>query len=213
MGRRRAEMALRSPQSIEINGGSVESLLAEHADWLSANGRAAASISPVSLARADLRDADLRGRDLRRCDLAGADLRGADLSGSDFRDAIVTGANFQKSEASATNLAGARFGGADLTIANLPRGALRDIEIAARSAATRFQISAAITALVALGMTAAVLVTRDWALFKRFHLYSWPGLVDVLPIGALRVGSGAGAVPEVRRSALCSGRTRTARIV
>ena len=144
----------------------MESLLAEHADWLSANGRAAASISPVSLARADLRDADLRGRDLRRCDLAGADLRGADLSGSDFRDAIVTGANFQKSEASATNLAGARFGGADLTIANLPRGALRDIEIAARSAATRFQISAAITALVALGMTAAVLVTRDWALFN-----------------------------------------------
>ena len=165
MGRRRAEMALRSAQSIEINGRSLESLLAEHADWLSANDGPAASLSPVSLTRADLHDADLRGRDLRRCDLAGADLRGADVSGSDFRNAIVTGANFQKSEASATNLADARFGGADLAIANLPRGALLDFETAAR-AATRFHISAAITALVALGMTAAVLVTRDWALFN-----------------------------------------------
>lgn len=166
MERRRAEMALRSAQSIEINGHSLQSLLSEHADWLSANGRSAAAISTTSLARADLRDADLRGCDLRQCDLAGADLRGADLSGSDFRNAILTGANFQKSEASATNLAGARFGGADLTIANMPRGALRVIETAARSTATRFQVSAALTALVALGATAAVLVTRDWALFN-----------------------------------------------
>ena len=80
--------------------------------------------------------------------------------------------NFQKSEASATNLAGARFGGADLTIANLPRGALRDIETAARSAAMRFQISGAVTALVALGTTAAVLVTRDWALFNDANVIS-----------------------------------------
>ncbi len=159
-------MALRSAQSIEINGRFLESLLASHADWLSTSETAAQSISPVSLARADLRDADLRGCDLRQCDLAGADLRGADLSGGDFRNAIVTGANFQKSEVSATNLAGARFGGADLTISNLPRGALRDIEMAARSAATRFQISAALTALIALGMTSAVLLTRDWALFN-----------------------------------------------
>ena len=114
-------MALRLPESIDIDGRTLAERLDEHAAWLDSRH---VSGEAANLAGRDLHEVDLHGRDLRLCNLAGTNLRGCDLSGArlsgadlsnaNLRDSILAGADFADQAASSqvpTQLTGAEFRG------------------------------------------------------------------------------------------------------
>ena len=65
----------------------LETVLADHAKWLSGQGGSRANLRHVDLSSATLSGADLRSANLRSADLRSADLRSANLSGANLRRA------------------------------------------------------------------------------------------------------------------------------
>ena len=181
----RSGMSLRAPKEVEINGSSLADIVSRHEEWISSGFR---SGERAVLEDADLREVNLPGVDLRQADLTNADLRGADLGrsqlngvtlrGALLRDAVLNGVDFTNDTdtvkastpilgSAPTDLEDADMGGADLTVALLPRDApiharLREAANAARGA---LQLGSILTLLLALTV-AGLLSTRDADLLR-----------------------------------------------
>ena len=102
----------------------LETILADHAKWLSGQGGSRADLSWRYLGDADLRDVNLSRACLSGAYLSGAYLsraclRGADLSHVDLREADLREANLSFSNLREANLSRACLSEADLSRANL----------------------------------------------------------------------------------------------
>ena len=104
----------------------LETILAEHKQWLDGTGWKRARLSGANLSVADLSGADLHGADLGRADLSGANLREANLSGANLGRADLSGANLREANLSGANLRGANLRGANLRRAELSGANLRE---------------------------------------------------------------------------------------
>lgn len=176
-----------------MNGTTLADIVSRHEEWVHSGFRAGeravlegADLREVNLAGVDLRQADLTNADLRGADLGRSRLNGATLRGAILRDAVLNGVDFTndtdtvKSSTpligpAATDLEGADIGGADMTVALLPRDApihrcLREAANAARGA---LRIGSILTLLLALAV-AALLRTRDADLLRDPPLLSVP---------------------------------------
>jgi len=178
-------MSLRTPAEIEINGRSLADIVSRHEEWVGSGFRSGeravlegADLREVNLAGVDLRQADLTNADLRGADLGRSRLNGATLRGALLRDAVLNGVDFTDDTdtvkastpilgSAPTDLEDVDMGGADLTVALLPRdapihGHLRE---AANTAGGALRIGSILTVLLALTIT-GLLRTRDADLLR-----------------------------------------------
>ena len=181
----RSGMSLRAPKEVEINGSSLADIVSRHEEWISSGFRSGeravledAYLREVNLPGVDLRQADLTNADLRGADLGRSQLNGVTLRGALLRDAVLNGVDFTNDTdtvkastpilgSAPTDLEDADMGGADLTVALLPRDApiharLREAANAARGA---LQLGSILTLLLALTV-AGLLSTRDADLLR-----------------------------------------------
>jgi len=104
-----------------VDKKELETILADHAKWLSGNGGSRADLSRADLRRTNLSFANLSGANLSEACLSRTNLSRADLSEADLTRTNLTRACLRE-----TNLSGANLSFANLSEANLTRACLRE---------------------------------------------------------------------------------------
>ncbi len=174
-----------SPSLREISTSELETILADHKEWLRSDGvtgeRAAfdrvrlngfefsgADLRRTSFAGSDLTgakfdSADLSGANLAAANLTGASLRAANLHGADLDETILRDADLRDADLlEARGLSGGQLGGADVSGAKLPEAIMKfeglaNVQETSKSSASLFTSTLLLCAYTWL----TILATRD----------------------------------------------------